>query len=283
MADPHPHSPPIVLTVAGSDCSGGAGLQADLKTFAAFGAYGLSAVTCVVSEVPGKVEAVHPVPAELVESQIRLLLASLPVAAVKTGMLFSAQVVRRVAAALEAPSSGQNRPLIVDPVMIATSGDPLIEPDAIAAYEECLFPVAEIITPNLDEAAHLLGWRAREEHDLGRQAIELKARYGCGVLVKGGHLGGAEAVDCLLARQSGAIPIFLRGSFIQNVSTHGTGCTTSAAIAAGMAQGRSVEQAVRDAKWFVTSAIEGICRWGRIDALNHHFSLSPLRLPPSLP
>lgn len=167
MADPHPHSPPIVLTVAGSECRV-RWLQADLKTFAAFGAYGLSAVTCVVSEVPGKVEAVHPVPAELVESQIRLLLASLPVAAVRR-MLFSAQVVRRGGRRPQAPSSSQNRPLIVDPVMIATSGDPLIEPDAIAAYEECLFPVAEIITPNLDEAAHLLGWRAREEHDLGHR------------------------------------------------------------------------------------------------------------------
>ena len=280
MIDPHVHSPPVALTVAGSDCSGGAGLQADLKTFAAFGAYGLSAVTCVVSEVPGKVEAVHAVPGELVESQVGLLLSGLPVAAAKTGMLFSAEVVRRVSGVLRRAGFGDTCPVVVDPVMIATSGDPLIEPDAIAAYEELLFPMAELITPNLDEAAHLLGWRARGEDDLARQALELKARHGCGVLVKGGHLGGAEAIDCLLPRGAGASPQFFRSPFVQNVSTHGTGCTTSAAVTAGLAFGRTIEQAVHDAKWFVTAAIASICRWGCVDALNHHFSLPPVSPPP---
>ncbi|MDD5348879.1 MAG: bifunctional hydroxymethylpyrimidine kinase/phosphomethylpyrimidine kinase [Chthoniobacteraceae bacterium] len=257
---------PAALSIAGSDSSAGAGAQADLKTFTALGVYGLTAVTCVVAEVPGKVSAIAPVPPEVVGEQIRLCLAAFPVMAVKTGMLHSAAVVEAVRAALE-PS----RPLlVVDPVMVATSGAPLLEPEAVAAYKDLLFPLAALVTPNLPEAAALWGAPVGDLEAMRRAGRDLCARHGCAFLLKGGHLAG-EAAD-LLVTPEGEERVF-RAPRIADVSTHGTGCTLSAAIAAGLASGKPLADAVACAKAFVTRAIAGSFRWknprGETQALNH--------------
>ena len=261
---------PVALTVAGSDCSSGAGLQADLKTFTAHGVYGLTAVTCLVAELPGKVTRIQQAEPEIIAEQIRLLLEGFPIAAMKTGMLYSREIIHLVAGALSQLPPARRPRLVVDPVMVATSGDPLLLPDAVAAYEELLFPMADVITPNMDEAAVLLGRKIRNEAELRTAAEVLRSKYGCAVLVKGGHLRGATAVDVL--RDADGFAEY-SAPFVKGVSTHGTGCTYSAAIAAGMACGRPLREAVESAKHFVTASIARSFRWGRgagrIDALNH--------------
>jgi hydroxymethylpyrimidine/phosphomethylpyrimidine kinase len=246
---------PVVLTIAGSDCSAGAGIQADLKTFGAFGVHGLTAVTCAVSETAAVVERIEVLPAEFAAAQVRLMLDSFPVAAVKTGMLFSAAHIAAVAGEL----AGWGGALVVDPVMVASTGDPLLEPAAVAAYREWLLPRARVITPNLDEAAVLLGWRVAGEDQLERAARELAGAFGCAVLLKGGHLKGARAIDLLLD-SDGALHRF-EAPFIAGVATHGTGCTYSAALAAGLALGRGLADAAAAAKEFVTAAIRGGLVW----------------------
>jgi hydroxymethylpyrimidine/phosphomethylpyrimidine kinase len=255
-------NPPVALTIAGSDNSAGAGAQADLKTFTALGVYGLTAITCVVAEVPGKVSAIHPIPAAIVAEQIRLSLSTFPVAAVKTGMLFSTETVRTVCDLLEAVSL----PLVVDPVMVATSGDSLLQPEAIELYRRRLLRLATVVTPNLDEASLLAGRPVRTLHDMREAGPALVALYGSAWLLKGGHLAGADATD-LLFFGDGKVSEF-RSPRIPGVSTHGTGCATSAAIAAGLAHGLSLKAAVSQAKRFVTAAIQHHHRWGDIHALN---------------
>lgn len=258
------------MTVAGSDCSSGAGLQADLKTFSALGVYGLTAVTCVVAEIPGKVTRIQPVVRPVLEEQLRLLLEGFPVAAVKTGMLFSRPLIEAVAVALTSQEGGRRPALVVDPVMVATSGDPLLQRSAVRAFERRLFPLAAVITPNLDEAAVLLGREVRSVRGLEPAAAELRDRYGCAVLLKGGHLRGKTAVD-VLADGEGILR--LEAAYVSGVATHGTGCTYSAAIAAGLAHGNSLRAAVAGAKEYVSRAIGQPFRWAcggqRIDALNH--------------
>ena len=254
---------PVALTIAGSDSSAGAGIQADLKTFSAFGVYGLTAVTCVVAETPGRVLKIEPVSAGLVREQIEVLLRSFPVAAIKTGLLFSAEIIREIAAALR---KNRSRPLVIDPVMVATSGDPLLQDDAIEIYERELFPLAVLITPNLGEAARLTG---KSITDLAamREAGEILAnKYGVSVLLKGGHLAGDQAIDLLF--MNGNV-IEFSAPFSRGIATHGTGCTYSAAISAGLAAGLSLEEAVRRAKNFVSAAIAQHHGWGDIHALNH--------------
>jgi hydroxymethylpyrimidine/phosphomethylpyrimidine kinase len=253
----------VALTIAGSDNSAGAGAQADLKTFTALGVYGLTTITCVVAEVPGKVSAIHPVPAEVVAEQIRLSLTAFPVAAVKTGMLYSTEIVGRVADLLE----GTAMPLVVDPVMVATSGAPLLRPEALEIYRKRLFRRATIVTPNMDEVAVLTGGPVRTLEEMRAAGAGLVERYGCAWLLKGGHLTGDEAVD-LLFHADGRVTE-LRAARVAGVATHGTGCTTSAAVAAGLARGMGLEEAVEQAKRFVTEAIRGHFRWGAIQALNH--------------
>ncbi|MGA3170534.1 MAG: bifunctional hydroxymethylpyrimidine kinase/phosphomethylpyrimidine kinase [Chthoniobacteraceae bacterium] len=255
--------PPVVLTIAGSDNSAGAGAQADLKTFTALGAYGLTAITCVVAEVPGKVSAIHPVPALVVAEQIRLSLAAFPVAAVKTGLLCSAEIVETVCNLLE----GTTMPLVVDPVMIATSGDRLLRPEGVELYRSRLFHRAMLVTPNMDEAAVLTGMPVHTLDEMRNAGANLIAQFGCAWLLKGGHLTGDEAVD-LLFHTDGKVSEF-RSPRVPDVSTHGTGCTTSAAIAAGLARGLGLDAAVAQAKRFVTAAIRHHHRWGDIHALNH--------------
>ena len=254
---------PVALTIAGSDSSAGAGIQADLKTFSAFGVYGLTAVTCVVAETPGRVLKIEPVSAGLVREQIEVLLRSFPVAAIKTGLLFSAEIIREIAAALR---KNRSRPLVIDPVMVATSGDPLLQDDAIEIYERELFPLAALITPNLGEAAQLIGKPISDVATM-REAGEILAnKYGVAVLLKGGHLAGDQAIDLLF--MNGNV-IEFSAPFSRGIATHGTGCTYSAAISAGLAAGLSLEEAVRRAKNFVSAAIAQHHAWNEIQALNH--------------
>ncbi|MFL6520759.1 MAG: bifunctional hydroxymethylpyrimidine kinase/phosphomethylpyrimidine kinase [Chthoniobacterales bacterium] len=254
---------PVALSIAGSDSSAGAGIQADLKTFTALGVYGLTALTCVVAETPGRVSKIEPVSGTLVREQIEVLLREFPVAAIKTGLLFSADIIREIASALR---EARSIPLVIDPVMVATSGDPLLQADAIEIYEQELFPRATLITPNLDEASRLIG---ETIGDLGamRQVGEiLTNKYGISVLLKGGHLAGDQATDLLFL--NGKV-IEFSAPFSRGIATHGTGCTYSAAITAGLATGLPLEEAVRRAKNFVSAAIAKHHAWGDIHALNH--------------
>ncbi|NJM37504.1 MAG: bifunctional hydroxymethylpyrimidine kinase/phosphomethylpyrimidine kinase [Akkermansiaceae bacterium] len=236
---------PVALTIAGSDCSAGAGVQADLKTFQHFRVHGLTAVTCIVSETANVVRAVHPVPVEIVRDQITLLLESFPVAAIKTGMLFSAAHVTAVAKIL---GKFPEIPLVVDPVMIASTGAPLLEPDAMAAYRELLLPRARVITPNLPEAEALLGERIPDAGALESAARRLAGEFCTAVLLKGGHLEGADCLDLLA--DEGEVYRF-SAARIAVAGSHGTGCTLSAAITAALSQGESLPKAVETAKIYL--------------------------------
>lgn len=257
---------PAYLSIAGSDCSAGAGLQADLKTGFALGCYPLTAVTCVVSEVPGKVEALTAVEPDLVASQVRLCLSHFPVASIKTGMLYSPEIVQAVAAVL---ADFPPCPLVLDPVMIATAGEPLMLQAAIAAYEQYLIPSATLLTPNLDELARLLGRATlpRTAGELEEAAMGLSARYGCAILAKGGHLGGHTCTD-ILAQPDGSTTIWEHPR-TTGISTHGTGCTLSSAVAAYLAHGHSLQQAVELAIHYITRAIASSHHIGGMWLLNH--------------
>jgi len=250
---------PVVLTIAGSDCSAGAGAQADLKTFTSLGVYGLTALTCVVSEVPGRVNAVVPVPPEIVADQVRILREHYPIAVTKTGMLHSRATVEAVCGVLDGV-------LVVDPVMVASSGDPLIEPDAVEVYRKRLLPMAAVTTPNLNETAVLWGRPVKTPDDMREAGRTLCAEYGCAFLLKGGHLGG-EAADLL--SMPGGHEEWFRAPRIEGVSTHGTGCTLSAALTAGLARGLPLNEAVAQAKRYISAAIARSYRWERVEALNH--------------
>lgn len=257
------HPPPVALTIAGSDCSAGAGIQADLKTFQHFHVHGLTAVTCVVSETANIVRAVHPVPVEIVADQVALMLGSFPVAAVKTGMLFSAAHVIAVAEILRKFSHIQ---LVVDPVMIASTGDPLLEPDAIGAYCELLLPLARVITPNLPEAEALLGETIGTEAEMESAALALAGKFRTAVLMKGGHLSGPICLDLLAA--DGVLHRF-PSPRLNVPGSHGTGCTLSAAIAALLALGHPLPRAVELAKTYLTATLEKSYSFGNsLHALN---------------
>ena len=259
---------PVALTIAGSDSSAGAGLQADLKTFSALGVFGVTAVTCVVAEAPGKVSRIDPVDAGNVREQIQLLFGSFPIGAIKTGLLFSAEIVETVALALE-PYAGKI-PLIVDPVMIATSGEPLLQPAAVDSYCARLFPRATLVTPNMAEAAALIGWPVRDVGEMKTAGNELARKFGTRFLLKGGHLVGDQAIDLLC---DATTAVEFSAPFVPGVSMHGTGCTYSAAIAARLAFGDPLEESIARAKDFVNRAIREYLSWptssGEIQALNH--------------
>lgn len=255
---------PVALTIAGSDSSAGAGIQADLKTFGAFGVYGLTSVTCVVAETPGKVARIEPMRAQMVREQIEVVARSFPVRAIKTGLLCNADIVATVAKTIV--DLARDVPVVVDPVMIATSGDQLLSPDAVAVCERELFPLARLITPNLDEAANLLGQAVQDRQSMERAARALAAKYKTNVLLKGGHLADDVALDLLCA--GGNVREFT-APFVRQIATHGTGCTYSAAIAAGLARGDSLEMSILRAKEFVSRAIREHFAWGQIHALNH--------------
>lgn len=250
MAETTP-SVPIALTIAGSDSSGGAGIQADLKTFTALSVYGASVLTALTAQNTRGVDDVLAVPPAFVTAQLNSVLTDLEVGAAKTGMLANAGIILAVAEALE---THPDIPLICDPVMVATSGDVLLEPEAIDALKARLIPRAALITPNIPEAARLLGHgEAGDLDEMARQAEELRG-LGCGaVLLKGGHSSGETAVDLLV--HSGGV-VKLEAPRIATRNTHGTGCTLAAAIAALMAAGAPLEQAVRRAKMYVWRALE---------------------------
>jgi hydroxymethylpyrimidine/phosphomethylpyrimidine kinase len=260
---------PIALTIAGSDSSAGAGAQADLKTFSALGVYGLNAITCVVAETPGKVSRIQDLGADIVRRQIEVLLDGFPIAAIKTGMLYSSEIISVVGRILS--NRAKKIPLVVDPVMVATSGDALLQSGAIARYENELFPRASLITPNLDEAAQLLGITIKTVTRMRTAGKKLVKKYGVPILLKGGHLAGDTAIDLLFL---GDKVMEFSAPFVRGVSTHGTGCTYSAAITAGLASGLSLEESVRQGKQFVTHAIAEHFIWksksgAAIHALNH--------------
>ena len=245
----HPQLP-VALTIAGSDSGGGAGIQADLKTFAALGVHGTSAITCITAQNPKGVYGIQACSAEIVRRQIEAVFDALQPAAVKTGMLYSAPIIHAVA---EFFRRSQRVPLVLDPVMVSTSGAALLKPAAVKALCAKLLPLASLITPNLDEAQILVGGKLASITDLRAAARKLHQRFGCAVLVKGGHLRGLrEAVDIFYDGQQ---ELLLSAPFVRGVSTHGTGCTYSAAIAGHLAQGRSLPRAVRQAKEYITQAI----------------------------
>ncbi|MGE9270157.1 MAG: bifunctional hydroxymethylpyrimidine kinase/phosphomethylpyrimidine kinase [Verrucomicrobiales bacterium] len=259
---------PIALTIAGADSSGGAGIQADLKTFQHFGVYGMTAITCVVAESSAEVRSIHPIPTDIVHDQISLLLESYPIAAIKTGMLYSEAIANTVASILE---HYPDLPLIVDPVMIASTGDSLAEGNPNQAYLNGIFPHTDLITPNLDEAETLLGAPITSEADQAAAAFALHQQLGCSILLKGGHLEGPQCLDLLV--HEGERTDF-RSPRIHTPASHGTGCTLAAAIAAGMACGHPMTTAIDKAKTFLNQSLRHAFSLGKLHALNQGTSFS---------
>lgn len=258
-----------VLTIAGSDSGGGAGIQADLKTFAANGCYGMSVITALTAQNTQGVAGIHPVPVEFVERQLDAVLGDIGADAVKIGMLYSAELIAAVAGKLRA--YGVQR-VVVDPVMVAQSGDKLLQDDAVEALKRHLFPLAEIITPNLPEAAVLLGREVAGAADMESAAADL-LQWGCRhVLVKGGHLDGDGSEDVLVSAGSPGAERF-GDERIQTRNTHGTGCTLSSAIAAHLAKGEDMAEAVGHAKEYIRRAIRAGAdyRIGHGHGPVHHF------------
>jgi len=259
---------PIALTIAGSDSSGGAGIQADLKTFAALGVYGASVITALTAQNTQGVSGIHQVPAEFVTAQIDAVFSDLAVGAVKIGMVAQLDNIDAIAAGLKRWSP---KHVVLDPVMVATSGDRLLASEAIEALRSKLIPCASIITPNLPEAAALLGEPVAEsEAAVEHQGKRLLA-MGCrAVLIKGGHGEGAESIDYLIDPQGTRA---LAAPRIATKNTHGTGCSLSSAIAAGLAKGEGLETAVRNAKAWISAAISAADRFsvGHGHGPIHHF------------
>lgn len=245
-----PNATPIALTIAGSDSSGGAGIQADLKTFTALGVYGASVITAITAQNTQGVQDVLTLPASIIAAQMTSVASDLAVGAIKTGMLADRTTVDTVVDGLAAFAGV---PLVVDPVMVATSGDVLLAPEAVAAVRARLLPAATVITPNLHEAARLLDAPlAKTPDDLEAQGRRLLALGPRAVLMKGGHSEGSEAID-ILVLAAGSLR-FARPR-IDTLNTHGTGCTLAAAITAGLARGETIPTAVTAAKDFVWQAI----------------------------
>ena len=259
---------PIALTIAGSDSSGGAGIQADLKSFAALGVYGASVITALTAQNTRGVTGIHPVPADFVTAQIDAVFSDLAVGAVKIGMVVQLATIDAIAAGL---ARWRPKHVVLDPVMVATSGDPLLAADAVEALRKKLIPCAALITPNLPEAAALLDEPvAASEAGIEDQGRRLLA-MGCpAVLIKGGHGQGAESTDYLVT--AGRV-IALSAPRIATRNTHGTGCSLSSAIAAGLAKGEDLETAVRNAKAWVSAAIAAADRFavGHGHGPIHHF------------
>ena len=265
-----------VLSIAGSDSGGGAGIQADLKTFSALGCFGMTAITAITAQNTQGVRAIHGVPPEVLRAQIDAVVEDIGVDAVKIGMLATPGVVRVVADAIA--RHGLRR-VVLDPVMVATSGDPLIEKETVAALVRELFPLAEVITPNLDEAALLLGRTIGAIDELDRAADDLLALGARAVLLKGGHLSGDWVVD-LLALPGGAHHR-LESARIATHNGHGTGCTLSSAIAAHLALGEDLAQAVRGARAYILGAIEAgaaVVTGHGHGPLNHGYAPVPQRI-----
>ena len=259
---------PRALTIAGSDSGGGAGIQADLKTFSALGVFGTSVLTAITAQNTVAVTAVHEIPTEIVAAQLDAVLEDIGTDAAKTGMLSSAAIIETVAAGVR---RHQITKLVVDPVMVAKSGDHLLRREAVGALRSILLPLALVVTPNIPEAETLAEMTIASDGDRREAARRIAAfgpRY---VIVKGGHAAG-DPVDFLFDGHGGRdiIPIDA-GPRIETPNTHGTGCTFSAAIAAGLAKGYEVEHAVREAKTYITAALRHSYRVGAGHSPVHHF------------
>jgi len=255
---------PVALTIAVSDSGGGAGIQADLKTFASLGAHGTSVITWITAQNPAAVTRVAAVSAAMVRAQLEAVFAELPPKAVKTGMLYSPVIVSEVAAFL---ALHPDVPFVVDPVMIATSGASLAKPSAVRRMTDQLLPRAALVTPNLPEAQRLTGQPIRSVDDLRQAARRIHALFGCPTLVKGGHLPDVnQAVDFLY---DGKGEWMFSAPFVKGVSTHGTGCAFSAAVTAHLALGRALPEAVAAAKNYITQAIAQSLKVGKYTVLNH--------------
>lgn len=265
---------PVALTIAGSDSGGGAGIQADLKTFSSLGVYGASVITAITAQNTKGVRGIQAVSQEIVKGQIEAVFEDLRIDAVKIGMLHNKENVESVANAIDSYYPSR---VILDPVMISTSGSKLMEDEAIESLISELFHRVTLITPNIDEAAFLSGMPIRNEQEMETAAQKLQA-MGCrSVLMKGGHLGGQEMADILFAE--GEAPLRLVAPAINTQNTHGTGCTLSAAIAAYMALGEKLSEAVQAAKKYITAALEAgtdVQTGHGNGPLNHFFAPVPL-------
>jgi len=258
-----------VLTIAGSDSGGGAGIQADLKTFSAIGCYGMSAITALTAQNTSGVQAIHPLPPSFAVQQMEAVLGDIGADAIKIGMLYSSELVEAVAAQLN--KHGVEN-IVLDPVMVAQSGDRLLQSDAVDAIRTLLMPLATVVTPNLPEAEVLLARRPIAAEQMADAARDLAAYGSRSVLIKGGHLQGGDSSDLLYLRDGERI-VTLSGQRVDTRNNHGTGCTLSSAIAAYLAHGLDIETAVKRAKTYIAGAIAAgaTYRIGRGHGPVHHF------------
>jgi hydroxymethylpyrimidine/phosphomethylpyrimidine kinase len=268
---------PCALTIAGSDSGGGAGIQADLKTFAALGVHGTCAITAVTAQSPNGVLRIQGIAPQVVADQVEAVVSAFKPGAIKTGMLYSAEIIRKLIPWLE----GCKAPIVIDPVMIATSGATLLKRSAILALVK-LLPMAALLTPNIPEAEFLLKSEINSPEHMRNASKALHRRYGCAVLLKGGHLKSRSAIDIFY---DGGTELLLEAPYVKGVSTHGTGCAYSAAITAWLARGEPLIAAVKQGKEFITQAIAQSSRSGRHDILNSFWkgrpghSLAPPKRP----
>lgn len=265
---------PAVLTIAGSDSGGGAGIQADIKTMSALGCYATSAITAITVQNTLGVTGIHAVPADIVRGQIIAVMDDIQPAAIKTGMVHSAELAEMLATVL--PMYAQV-PVVLDPVMISTSGHRLIEQETIALLQQRLFPLAAIITPNLDEAAVLCGKKLNNLEDMKQAAATLLQFGSKAVLVKGGHLKSDKVYD--VYKEAGGTELVLESDWLPGNNVHGTGCTLSSAIASYLALGNSMQQAVQLAKAYISKAIAAgsdVVTGKGNGPLNHFFQPQPL-------
>lgn len=253
---------PIALTIAGSDSGGGAGVQADLKTFFSLGVHGTTVITCITAQNPSAVIGIQEISEELISKQLEAIFDGLKPVSAKTGMLYSEKIIRLVSEFLRKNSFSQ---LVIDPVMVSSSGAMLLKKEAINALIEDLIPLAKIITPNLDEASVFLNQEIASVEDLRHAARELNRRFSCAILLKGGHLKGLkEAIDIF---QDGKTELMLKGTMVKNIQTHGTGCTYSAAITAFLAKGYDLKRSAIAAKKYITGAIANSVKINKFSAL----------------
>ena len=248
---------PVALTIAGSDCSGGAGLQADLTVLSALDVHGASVVTCLTAQTPGSFTGLESVTSRFVEDQLGSVLSSLKVKSVKTGMLYTRPIIEVVAKHLTRLRRCQ---LVVDPVMISSTGAPLMKPSAMKALVKSLLPLAKLVTPNLDEASALAKQPVRDPEDMREAARQIYDQFGCAVLVKGGHLKTSEAIDLFY---DGKEELLLSAPRAKRVSPPGTGCTYSSAITAYLAKGEPLASAVVLAKQYITKSFENVYKAGK--------------------
>ncbi|MCB1078256.1 MAG: bifunctional hydroxymethylpyrimidine kinase/phosphomethylpyrimidine kinase [Verrucomicrobiae bacterium] len=261
---------PVALTIAGSDSSSGAGMQADLKAFAAHGVYGLCAVTSVVAEIPGRVVAWEPVDPTLLGQQLNTVASGFPIAAAKTGMLATPELVGETCDFLWKHRGAF--PVVVDPVMVASSGDSLVDDEAVAVYRTKLLPLAALATPNLAEARAMLERDIDSLDSMDEAAREWFEAFGTPVVVKGGHLDTGDRAAAVDVFWDGESLAHFSAERVPGVDTHGTGCTFSAAVAANLARGRGLSESVERAKRYITAALRQSYRWTSpepITALNH--------------